>query len=105
VARAVAERADVVMSVCAGAYILAEAGLLDGLTATTHHGSHADIARTFPTRELVTDERYVEHDRIATAAGLTSGSISRSASSSATVGAASRWRPPATWSTRRPGCA
>ena len=47
------ERADLVMSVCTGAFILAEAGLLDGLTATTHHGSHADFARTFPKVKLV----------------------------------------------------
>jgi transcriptional regulator GlxA family with amidase domain len=71
--RAAAKRADVVMSVCTGAYILAEAGLLDGLTATTHHGFQADFARTFPKVRLVRDERYVEHDRVATAAGLTSG--------------------------------
>ena len=71
--RAAAKRADLVMSVCTGAYILAETGLLDGLTATTHHGSHSDFARTFPKVKLVTDERYVEHDRVATAAGLTSG--------------------------------
>ena len=65
--------ADVVMSVCTGAFILAEAGLLDGLAATTHHGFHADFAGQFPKVELVRDQRYVEHDRIATAAGLTSG--------------------------------
>jgi transcriptional regulator GlxA family with amidase domain len=71
--RQTAKGAQLVMSVCTGAYILAEAGLLDGLTATTHHGSHADFARMFPKVKLVTDERYVEHDRVATAAGLTSG--------------------------------
>ena len=61
------------MSVCTGAYILAEAGLLDGLEATTHHGFHKDFAGQFPTVKLIPDRRYVEHDRIATAAGLTSG--------------------------------
>ncbi len=68
-----AASADLVMSVCTGAYILAEAGLLDGLEATTHHGFHSDFAGQFPKVKLVADKRYVEHDRIATAAGLTSG--------------------------------
>jgi transcriptional regulator GlxA family with amidase domain len=65
--------ADLVMSVCTGAFILAESGLLDGLTATTHHGFHASFASEHSKVKLVRDKRYVEHDRIATAAGLTSG--------------------------------
>jgi transcriptional regulator GlxA family with amidase domain len=69
----VARKADLVMSVCTGAYVLADAGLLDGRTATTHHGSHADFEARYPRIELVRGERFVEHDRVATAAGLTSG--------------------------------
>ena len=68
-----AAKADLVMSVCTGAFIIAQAGLLDGLEATTHHGFHADFKRSFPKVKLVRGKRYVEHDRIATAAGLTSG--------------------------------
>ena len=35
--RHVAGGADIVMSVCTGAFLLARTGLLDGLSATTHH--------------------------------------------------------------------
>jgi transcriptional regulator GlxA family with amidase domain len=61
------------MSVCTGAFQLGRAGLLDGLTATTHHDFQDDFAQEFPAVRLVKDVRFVEHDRIATAAGLTSG--------------------------------
>jgi transcriptional regulator GlxA family with amidase domain len=61
------------MSVCTGAYQLARAGLLDGLTATTHHDFYDDFAKQFPKVTLLRDQRYVEHPRIATSGGLTSG--------------------------------
>ena len=40
--------ADLTMSVCTGAYLLAQTGLLAGKTATTHHGSYVDFAMKFP---------------------------------------------------------
>ena len=66
-------KADLVMSVCTGAFILARAGLLDGLTATTHHDSHDKFEREFPRVHLVREGRYIDHGRVATAGGLTSG--------------------------------
>jgi transcriptional regulator GlxA family with amidase domain len=66
-------RGDLVMSVCTGAFVLGRAGLLDGLTATTHHEFHDAFARQFPRVTLERGVRYVEHDHVATAAGLTSG--------------------------------
>ena len=71
--RDVAQRADLVMSVCTGAYIVAEAGLLDGMSATTHHGSYDDFEASFPTIRVVRGRRFVEHDHVATAGGLTAG--------------------------------
>jgi transcriptional regulator GlxA family with amidase domain len=68
-----AQKAQVVMSVCTGAFILAEAGLLDGHTATTHHNFFDQFESAFPKVHLIRGERFVEHDKIATAAGLTSG--------------------------------
>jgi transcriptional regulator GlxA family with amidase domain len=71
--RRAAAKADVVMSVCTGAFILAEEGLLDDRRATTHHAFLSEFESSFPRVQLVRGERFVEDDRVATAAGLTSG--------------------------------
>lgn len=59
-------------SVCTGALVLGAAGLLDGLTATTHWGAYAALEKTGAT---ATEQRVVEHldRRIITAAGVSSG--------------------------------
>jgi transcriptional regulator GlxA family with amidase domain len=71
--RDVGRRADLLMSVCTGAFVLAETGLLDGKTATTHHQSYDALASEFPKLRVVRGRRFVEHDRVATAGGLTAG--------------------------------
>ena len=71
--RDVGRRAQLVMSVCTGAFVLARTGLLDGKTATTHHGSYDDFEAAFPAIKLIRGRRFVEHERVATAGGLTSG--------------------------------
>jgi transcriptional regulator GlxA family with amidase domain len=71
--RRAATKADVVMSVCTGAFILAEEHLLDDRRATTHHAFVSEFESTFPRVQLVRGARFVEDDRVATAAGLTSG--------------------------------
>jgi transcriptional regulator GlxA family with amidase domain len=71
--RKASAKADLTMSVCTGAFLLAKTGLLDGLTATTHHDFYDQFAAKFPKVRLVRGPRYVEHERIATAGGLTSG--------------------------------
>jgi transcriptional regulator GlxA family with amidase domain len=71
--RARAGTADLIMSVCTGAFVLGRAGLLDGKTATTHHEFWDDFERSFPKVKLERGPRFVEHERIATAGGLTSG--------------------------------
>jgi putative intracellular protease/amidase len=59
-------------SVCTGSLVLGAAGLLEGLTATTHWAAHAELAATGATP---TRQRVVEHldRRIITAAGVSSG--------------------------------
>jgi transcriptional regulator GlxA family with amidase domain len=71
--RTASKKTDVTMSVCTGAFILARAGLLDGLYATTHHGSYDRFEKMFPKVKLVRGPRYVENREISTAGGLTSG--------------------------------
>ena len=68
-----AAHADIVMSVCTGAYQLARTGLLDGLAATTHHDFWDDFAHEFPAVRLQRGPRFVDNGRVATSGGLTSG--------------------------------
>ena len=67
------EKADLTMSVCTGAFVLANAGLLKGRPATTHHDFFDEFEKAFPDVTLRRGLRFVESGRIATAGGLTSG--------------------------------
>jgi putative intracellular protease/amidase len=71
--RARTEKADVVLSVCNGAFWLAKAGLLDGLTATTFHRLIEGLQDAAPKCHVVRDRRFVDNGKIVTSAGLTSG--------------------------------
>ncbi|MEU4568263.1 DJ-1/PfpI family protein [Micromonospora sp. NPDC023956] len=63
----------VVASICAGAYALGRAGLLDGRRCTTHHEVQDDLARRHPAARVVRDVLYVVDDRVVTSAGIASG--------------------------------
>src|SRR5438876_3903560 len=65
--------ADVTMSVCTGAFVLARTGLLSGKPATTYHGAFATFASEFPDIHLKRGARFVEDGNLATAGGLSSG--------------------------------
>ena len=69
----VSTKVEQTMSVCNGAFILAKAGLLDGLTATTTHHLIDQLHANFPKVRVVYDQRYVDNGRIITTAGLTAG--------------------------------
>jgi transcriptional regulator GlxA family with amidase domain len=72
--RRMAGKCDVVMSVCTGAFILADAGLLDGKQATTHQHALDRLAKQFPRIKVVRDKRYVQSDPVIfTAGGESSG--------------------------------
>lgn len=62
-----------VASVCTGAFALAAAGLLDGLSATTHWQDARELQRRHPRIEVKPDVLYVDHGRIATSAGVAAG--------------------------------
>src|SRR5262249_17801276 len=68
-----AKSADVVMSVCTGAFLLAKTGLLAGKAATTHHASFRNFASQFPDVRLERGARFVESGNLAPAGGLSSG--------------------------------
>jgi putative intracellular protease/amidase len=65
--------AEVTLSVCNGAFILASAGLLDGLSATTTYRLIPKLRDQFPKTKVVSDRRFVDNGKIVTAAGLSSG--------------------------------
>ena len=67
------ETADVTMSVCTGAFVLAKTGLLSGKAATTYHGAFGRFAMEFPDIALKKGARFVENGNLATAGGLSSG--------------------------------
>ncbi|MBZ5762469.1 GlxA family transcriptional regulator [Rhizobium sp. VS19-DR104.2] len=60
-------------SVCSGAFLLAEAGLLDGRRAVTHWGRCAEFAARFPAVKLDPDPIFVRDGPIWTSAGVTAG--------------------------------
>jgi len=68
-----AESAEVVMSVCFGALLLADAKLLDGIEATTHQWAIESLRRAAPKCQVVTDRRFVDSGKIVTTAGVAAG--------------------------------
>lgn len=68
-----AKDAEIVLSVCNGAFILAKANLLDGMEATTTAGLIPVLREAAPKVKVVDDRRFVDNGKIITAAGLSSG--------------------------------
>ncbi len=66
-------RAERLVSVCTGAFLLAGAGLLDGHRATTHWSTCDRLAREYPAVDVDPDPVYVRDGHVATSAGVTSG--------------------------------
>jgi len=60
-------------SVCTGAFVLAEAGILDGQTATTFHGSLDDFEKQYPRVNLKRGVRFVDNGTVITTAGVSAG--------------------------------
>lgn len=70
----VARNARRVVTVCTGAFLAAEAGLLDGHCATTHWAFAEQLAREFPTLQVNPDPIFVRSSELVwTAAGVTAG--------------------------------
>ncbi|MER6465068.1 GlxA family transcriptional regulator [Streptomyces sp. NPDC001288] len=62
-----------VMSICTGAFVLAEAGLLDGRRVTTHWSAAAELAARYPKVQVDPDVLYVDEGSILTSAGVAAG--------------------------------
>jgi transcriptional regulator GlxA family with amidase domain len=66
-------KAELIMSVCTGVLLLAKAGLLDGLEATTHHGAIDLLRQTAPTTIVHADRRFVDNGRVVCSGGIAAG--------------------------------
>lgn len=62
-----------VASVCTGAFVLAELGLLDGRRATTHWRNARDLARRYPRVRVEADTLHVHDGRFLSSAGISAG--------------------------------
>jgi transcriptional regulator GlxA family with amidase domain len=71
--RRLAGRGVRIASVCSGAYLLAEAGLLDGRRATTHWSRTSDFLQRYPNVKLEPDQIFTRDGSVWTSAGITAG--------------------------------
>jgi transcriptional regulator GlxA family with amidase domain len=71
--RQAAARAKIVLSVCTGALLLAKAGLLDDLEATTHHGAIDLLRQVAPKTTVRADTRFIDNSKVVTSAGIAAG--------------------------------
>ncbi|MET9960597.1 helix-turn-helix domain-containing protein [Streptomyces sp. NPDC006326] len=71
--RTAAARGRRIASICTGAFVLAQAGLLDGRAATTFWTMSEEFARRFPAVEIRPDVLFVEDEGVLTSAGLSAG--------------------------------
>jgi transcriptional regulator GlxA family with amidase domain len=71
--RRTAPRARRVASICSGTFLLAEAGLLDGRSATTHWAHCAELAQRYPRIRVETDPIFVRHGKLWSSAGVCAG--------------------------------
>ncbi|MCS6870860.1 MAG: DJ-1/PfpI family protein [Anaerolineae bacterium] len=68
-----ARRAQLTLSVCTGALMLARAGLLEGLSATTHHSALEELRAVAPNTVILPDQRIVDNGNIIVSAGISAG--------------------------------
>ena len=71
--RQVSNTTTINASVCTGAFLLAQAGVLTNQKVTTHWEDIADLKKTFPRLEVVEDVSWVEGENIITSGGISAG--------------------------------
>jgi transcriptional regulator GlxA family with amidase domain len=61
------------MSVCNGAFVLAQSKLLDGKNITTHRGSILELRRQVPSAKVLENVRFIDNGKVITTAGVSAG--------------------------------
>ncbi|USD61988.1 DJ-1/PfpI family protein [Vibrio sp. SCSIO 43140] len=69
----VSKEADLVSSVCTGAFLLAQAGVITDQTVTTHWEDQGDLKAKFPNLTVKPDVRWVDLGRLVTSGGISAG--------------------------------
>jgi transcriptional regulator GlxA family with amidase domain len=67
------KKAEMLLSVCTGSLLLAKAGLLEGLSATTHWKAVDTMRSVAPNTTLLPEKRWVDNGRIILSAGISAG--------------------------------
>ena len=67
------EHSELLLSVCTGALLLAKAGLLENLAATTHHLAIDLLKEVAPNTEIRAGDRFVDNGKIILSAGISAG--------------------------------
>ena len=71
--KVVAPKTELILSVCTGALLLARAGLLDGLKATTHHGAMDLLRETASKAAILDNQRVIDNGKVVLSAGVSAG--------------------------------
>lgn len=71
--RSVSGKVSMLASVCTGAFLLAEAGLLNGKRATTHWMDTDRLAREYPQIRVERNVKFVDEGNVLTAGGISAG--------------------------------
>ena len=66
-------RGTIIASICTGAFILAEAGLLGKNKVTTHWEDQKELQNRFPDLTVIANQRWVESEGIFTSGGISAG--------------------------------
>lgn len=71
--KTVSAKTEITMSVCTGAFILADLGILDGQNATTWYGATGRLQKKYPKIKVQSGKRYTDNGKIVTTAGVSAG--------------------------------
>jgi transcriptional regulator GlxA family with amidase domain len=64
---------ELMLSVCTGSLVLGKAGLLENISATTHHLALSELEAAAPNTKVIADTKYVDNGKIITSAGISAG--------------------------------